>query len=184
MPVVRRTGGLNDTVFDVDHDAERAAAAAFPTNGFSFEGTDAAGIDYALNRRGASSVAVRQPQWSSCAGRGAHGEQRHAPELALTSMQRPWLGAARAHPGGAVGGSHRNNVLTVPGVGKGSPSSGPLVRHHPCVRACGGADAGWAAAQGALGMVQRPGVLGGAGPAHHGAGLELVRTLLGHHALV
>ena len=52
MPVVRRTGGLNDTVFDVDHDAERAAAAAFPTNGFSFEGTDAAGLDYALNRRG------------------------------------------------------------------------------------------------------------------------------------
>ena len=52
VPVVRRTGGLNDTVFDVDHDAERAAAAAFPTNGFSFEGTDAAGLDYALNRRG------------------------------------------------------------------------------------------------------------------------------------
>ena len=51
MPVVRRTGGLTDTVFDVDHDVERAAAAAFPTNGFSFEGTDAAGIDYALNRR-------------------------------------------------------------------------------------------------------------------------------------
>lgn len=52
VPVVRRTGGLNDTVFDVDNDAERAAAAAFPTNGFSFEGTDAAGLDYALNRRG------------------------------------------------------------------------------------------------------------------------------------
>ncbi|KAK9832645.1 hypothetical protein WJX81_006656 [Elliptochloris bilobata] len=50
VPVVRRTGGLNDTVFDVDHDGERAAAAAFPTNGFSFEGTDAAGLDYALNR--------------------------------------------------------------------------------------------------------------------------------------
>ena len=50
MPVVRRTGGLTDTVFDVDTDAERAAAAGFPTNGFSFDGTDAAGIDYALNR--------------------------------------------------------------------------------------------------------------------------------------
>jgi starch synthase len=27
VPVVRRTGGLADTVWDVDHDDERAAAA-------------------------------------------------------------------------------------------------------------------------------------------------------------
>lgn len=27
VPVVRRTGGLADTVYDVDHDEERAAAA-------------------------------------------------------------------------------------------------------------------------------------------------------------
>ncbi len=27
VPVVRKTGGLADTVFDVDHDEERAAAA-------------------------------------------------------------------------------------------------------------------------------------------------------------
>jgi hypothetical protein len=27
IPVVRKTGGLNDTVFDIDHDEERAAAA-------------------------------------------------------------------------------------------------------------------------------------------------------------
>ena len=27
VPVVRRTGGLADTVFDIDHDEERAAAA-------------------------------------------------------------------------------------------------------------------------------------------------------------
>ena len=50
MPVVRKTGGLNDTVFDLDHDGERAAAAGLVPNGFSFEGMDPAGIDYALNR--------------------------------------------------------------------------------------------------------------------------------------
>lgn len=50
VPVVRKTGGLNDTVFDVDDDIERAAASGMETNGYSFEGTDAAGLDYALNR--------------------------------------------------------------------------------------------------------------------------------------
>ncbi len=59
VPVVRRTGGLNDTVFDVDHDAERAAAAGFPTNGFSFDGIDAAGIDYALNRHAPNPDPIR-----------------------------------------------------------------------------------------------------------------------------
>lgn len=49
--MVRKTGGLNDTVFDVDHDVERAALAGYVPNGFSFEGIDTAGIDYALNRR-------------------------------------------------------------------------------------------------------------------------------------
>ena len=50
VPVVRRTGGLVDTVFDVDDDVARAAGVGAPTNGFNFEGTDAAGVDYALNR--------------------------------------------------------------------------------------------------------------------------------------
>lgn len=50
VPVVRKTGGLNDTVFDLDHDVERAAIAGYVPNGFSFEGIDTAGIDYALNR--------------------------------------------------------------------------------------------------------------------------------------
>lgn len=44
------TVGLYDTVFDVDHDKERAEAQGLEPNGFSFDGADAAGIDYALNR--------------------------------------------------------------------------------------------------------------------------------------
>ncbi|KDD76564.1 hypothetical protein H632_c181p4 [Helicosporidium sp. ATCC 50920] len=50
VPVVRATGGLKDTVFDLDHDTERARAAGHEPNGFVFEGTDAPGVDYALNR--------------------------------------------------------------------------------------------------------------------------------------
>jgi glycogen synthase len=51
VPVVRRTGGLADTVFDVDDDGERAADAGHIPNGFAFDGTDSNALDYALNRR-------------------------------------------------------------------------------------------------------------------------------------
>ena len=37
-------------MFDVDHDEERAASVGKEVNGFSFEGMDAEGMDYALNR--------------------------------------------------------------------------------------------------------------------------------------
>lgn len=50
VAVVRRTGGLADTVFDVDDDEAKAAAAGMEVNGFSFDGADSAGMDYALNR--------------------------------------------------------------------------------------------------------------------------------------
>lgn len=50
VPVVRRTGGLNDSVFDVEHDEERADEAGREPNGFNFEGTDTNALDYALNR--------------------------------------------------------------------------------------------------------------------------------------
>lgn len=50
IPVVRKTGGLYDTVFDVDHDKERAESQDLEPNGFNFEGADAGGVDYALNR--------------------------------------------------------------------------------------------------------------------------------------
>ncbi|KAF5953371.1 hypothetical protein HYC85_006227 [Camellia sinensis] len=44
--------GLYDTVFDVDNDKERAEAQGLEPNGFSFDGADAAGVDYAINRKG------------------------------------------------------------------------------------------------------------------------------------
>ncbi|CAH9141803.1 unnamed protein product [Cuscuta epithymum] len=50
IPVVRKTGGLYDTVFDVDHGKEKAEACGIEPNGFSFDGADAGGVDYALNR--------------------------------------------------------------------------------------------------------------------------------------
>ena len=61
VPIVRQTGGLYDTVFDVDHDKERAAWDLFGstdfekdgvngTNGFSFGGTNPGDLDYGLNR--------------------------------------------------------------------------------------------------------------------------------------
>ncbi|XP_019439822.1 PREDICTED: starch synthase 3, chloroplastic/amyloplastic-like isoform X1 [Lupinus angustifolius] len=50
IPVVRKTGGLYDTVFDVDHDKDRAQAQGLEPNGFGFDGADAGGVDYALNR--------------------------------------------------------------------------------------------------------------------------------------
>lgn len=42
--------GLHDTIFDVDNDKERAQAQGLEPNGFCFEGADADGVDYALNR--------------------------------------------------------------------------------------------------------------------------------------
>ena len=50
VPIVRRTGGLADTVFDVDDDEERAKINGLETNGYSFDGADPEGLDYALNR--------------------------------------------------------------------------------------------------------------------------------------
>jgi starch synthase len=61
VPIVRHTGGLRDTVFDVDFDKARAAWDVYgssdwqrdgldATNGFAFDGTDPGALDYALNR--------------------------------------------------------------------------------------------------------------------------------------
>ena len=46
--------GLYDTVFDVDTDKERAQARGLEPNGFSFDGADSRGVDYALNRQAQS----------------------------------------------------------------------------------------------------------------------------------
>jgi len=50
VPFVRRTGGLRDSVFDVDDDQERAMVASLEPNGFSFDGTDEGSCSYALSR--------------------------------------------------------------------------------------------------------------------------------------
>jgi len=51
LPLVRRTGGLADTVNDADDGPGTSAAAArLPPNGYSFESADASGVDYALGR--------------------------------------------------------------------------------------------------------------------------------------
>lgn len=42
--------GLYDTVFDVDDDKDRAREQGLEPNGFSFEGADSNGVDYALDR--------------------------------------------------------------------------------------------------------------------------------------
>ena len=50
VPVVRRTGGLNDTVFDYDVDHKKAEWEGMKPNGFSFDGMDDGAIDFALDR--------------------------------------------------------------------------------------------------------------------------------------
>eukprot|EP00246_Nothoceros_aenigmaticus_P003349 TRINITY_DN14455_c0_g1_i1.p1 TRINITY_DN14455_c0_g1~~TRINITY_DN14455_c0_g1_i1.p1 ORF type:complete len:127 (+),score=12.16 TRINITY_DN14455_c0_g1_i1:595-975(+) len=45
IPVVRKTGGLVDTVFDVDYDASTGRG-----NGFVFDGINEAALDSALGR--------------------------------------------------------------------------------------------------------------------------------------
>ena len=59
VPVVRRTGGLNDTVFDYDVDHGKAEWEGMKPNGFAFEGTGDSDIDFALDR--AISLAYDKP---------------------------------------------------------------------------------------------------------------------------
>ncbi|XP_074580048.1 starch synthase 3, chloroplastic/amyloplastic-like [Curcuma longa] len=66
IPIVRKTGGLYDTVFDVDNDKERAQAQGLEPNGFSFEGTDAGAVEYALNRSISAWFDAREWFYSLC----------------------------------------------------------------------------------------------------------------------
>jgi starch synthase len=80
IPVVRRTGGLADTVFDVDDDAERAALQGMEVNGYSFDGADSGGMDYALNR----------------ALSGFHNDKAQWNELVERNMSTDWSWASPA----------------------------------------------------------------------------------------
>jgi len=80
VPVVRRTGGLADTVFDVDDDAERAAHQGMAVNGYSFDGADSGGMDYALNR----------------ALSGFHNDKEQWKELVERNMSTDWSWASPA----------------------------------------------------------------------------------------
>lgn len=68
VPVVRRTGGLADTVFDIDDDVKKAQDVGLETNGFSFDGADTGGLDYALNR-GMSLYFSDKEAWTKLAKR-------------------------------------------------------------------------------------------------------------------
>uniref|UniRef100_A0A0D9W9R4 starch synthase n=1 Tax=Leersia perrieri TaxID=77586 RepID=A0A0D9W9R4_9ORYZ len=61
IPIVRKTGGLYDTVFDIDDDKDRAQEQGLEPNGFSFEGADSNGVDYALDRQSDHHM-VRRPR--------------------------------------------------------------------------------------------------------------------------
>ena len=69
VPVVRRTGGLADTVMDYNDDVEKAESLGMEVNGFSFDGSDAGGIDYALNRA-FSLYFTDRDAWKALAKRG------------------------------------------------------------------------------------------------------------------
>ncbi|OUS48375.1 hypothetical protein BE221DRAFT_189654 [Ostreococcus tauri] len=65
VPVVRRTGGLADTVFDVENDSTRCATAGIPPNGFVFDGTETRDIDSAVIR--ALDAFYDRERWESLA---------------------------------------------------------------------------------------------------------------------
>jgi len=87
IPIVRKTGGLNDTVFDVDHDEERAAAAG--------EGWGGAGWGGGLGLWGAGvSPGVVRAAWGGVGVGGACLQDsrcfaQHAPLSALSPQPQP-----------------------------------------------------------------------------------------------
>ena len=67
VPVVRRTGGLKDTVFDVDEDTQRALDCGLNVNGFSFSGEQDHDINYALDRA-LMTYESERPKWDQMVG--------------------------------------------------------------------------------------------------------------------
>ena len=88
MPIVRSTGGLADTVFDADRDADRAARAGKEVNGFSFADASESAVDEALGR------ALR---WYR-GGEEGDGRESKGPweRLVESGMQQDWSWASAA----------------------------------------------------------------------------------------
>ncbi|KAG7666553.1 hypothetical protein KSW81_005205 [Nannochloris sp. 'desiccata'] len=68
VPVVRSTGGLADTVFDIDADRVHG-------NGFVFEGSDAGSFESALDRALGMYI-ERKEEWAALCGRNLSQGER------------------------------------------------------------------------------------------------------------
>ncbi|KAL6843123.1 hypothetical protein ACP4OV_026836 [Aristida adscensionis] len=97
IPIVRKTGGLYDTVFDVDHDKDRARARGLEPNGFSFNGADSNGVDYALNRRS---------PLGSTPGNGSNPSARGSWSRTGPGTARPWTTSSSTFP--RANSDHKN----------------------------------------------------------------------------
>ena len=93
VPVVRRTGGLNDTVFDYDVDHKKAEWEGMKPNGFSFDGMDDGAIDFALDR--AINLAYDKPKdfprcrQTACPRTGAGTGRRSSTSRSITPRVSP-----------------------------------------------------------------------------------------------
>ncbi|CAL5371039.1 unnamed protein product [Camellia sinensis] len=98
--------GLYDTVFDVDNDKERAEAQGLEPNGFSFDGADAAGVDYAINRETAHEKSQKYKERKSVLG-------CLIPTNGLQQEKVQYLSSSSSSNGGQIGATTEGNHLSL-----------------------------------------------------------------------